>query len=78
MNSHLSYDMHTEIVKDNEYLVEAWAYINDYSQASAFIVTECNIGQAVWVRGGSDADYMYGSSGLRSSHFSGALIYAFV
>ena len=82
MNAYSDYYMYAEIVRDDEYLVEAMAYNYDsldyYPHASAFTITECNIGQAVWVRGGSNSDYMYGSRSERTSHFSGALIYAYV
>ena len=80
MNAYSINDMHAQIVRDDEYLLEAWAYgYNDvyYSHASAFTIAECNVGQAVWVRAGNNADYMFGSE-QRSSHFSGALIYAYV
>ena len=75
-----SSDMYAEIVRDDEYLFEAMAENdngNNYPHASAFTIVECNIGQTIWVRGGSDSDYMYGGS-TRTSHFSGALIYAYV
>ena len=80
MNAYKDNYMYAQIVKDDEYLVEAMANANNgdqYSHASAFTIAECIVGQAVWVRGGRTGDYMYGSS-QRSSHFSGALIYAYI
>ena len=77
MNAFASNDMYAEIVRDDDYLVEAMASTNGWSHASAFTVTECDVGQSVWVRGGDDNDFMNGNRNTRSSHFSGALLYAY-
>ena len=78
VNAYSSYEMVAAIEKDDEYLVEAWASDNGYSQAAAFTVTECNVGQKVLVRGGSGNNCMDGDGGRRHSVFTGALLYAYV
>ena len=67
-----------DIMRDNDFLVEVIAqYDNYFSQASAFIIEECYIGQTVWVRCAASTSYFYSSSD-RNSHFSGALLYAYI
>ena len=82
MNAYQNAPMYIEIVRDHEYLVGAMAINSNcdhFPYASAFTIVECNIGQAVWVRSVYYSNnYMYGDSSQRSSHFSGALIYAYV
>ena len=71
-------DAIADIMRENDFLVEVMAlYDNYYAQASAFIIEECHIGQTVWVRCADSTSYFYSTSD-RNSHFSGALLYAYV
>ena len=66
--------MQAQIVKDGAILVRANAddgpTDNIYNQGSAFVITECAVGQMVWVRA---YDTVYLRAGL-ASHFSGYML----
>ena len=67
--------MEAYIAKDNANLVRANAdddpTDNAYSHGSAFVITECEVGQMVWVRARGMAVYMQGGM---ASHFSGYML----
>ena len=52
--------------------------VNRYSSASALAVTECDVGQTVWVQCTADYSYMDGHNIHPTSHFSGVLLQAYV
>ena len=71
-------DMEAEIMLENEGLVMVLANSNGFSQASGIVLTECNVGDIIWVRCVRGGDSMYGNQTYRWSHISGTIIQAYV
>ena len=69
--------MRVQIVHDNNDLIGAYASSDDYSAATATVVTECNVGETVRVLCNLNDGYMDGGSDKRS-HFNGALLQAYI
>ena len=70
------YQMTVKIVREFRYIFGALSYFHGYSAASATTITECHVGESVWVRCVSEHDYMY--AGYRTPHIIGALLQAYV
>ena len=70
--------MYIQIVYENKDLLGTYATSSSYSAAGATVVTECNSGEAVWVRCDFDGGYMRGDTSYKWSHFTGALLQAYV
>ena len=74
-SDYYKFDSEVAIMRDEEDLIHAWLdgsqSILMYGSASAVLVTECDVGQSVWVKTITNA---YVDGDFKASHFSGALI----
>ena len=72
-----SYYGYFQIMRDGEFIAEAWADSDyHYSTGAALVVIECEAGQNVWVSTGYDYAYIEGGSN-RESLFTGYMLYRY-
>ena len=71
--------MEVEFMRENNGLLRAFAAA-DFLQASAMVVTECYIGERIWVKcvGEDGMNDIWGGPENKWSSFSGTMIYAYI
>ena len=71
---HQNGDSYLEIMKDDTFLVTAYSARGDQSLGgSAFVITECDVDQVVWIRARTDC-WILGSDIYSYTQFSGYLL----